>query len=131
MKPNDSIKLFRQMLIGINQLTQKSSTDGRALNQYLQNDDIVKSLILKYDPETITYQFVNSMPQLIDEGLADGNYKQTKMGPLVYFAGLTFKGNEFLIETTKPSTLKKIGSFLKQTGVSLTPSLIMQIIQRL
>ncbi|QLL69555.1 hypothetical protein [Lactobacillus sp. 3B(2020)] len=128
MDSEDSIELFRQIIIACNQLTIKGPSDGFELLHSLENNAIIQDLTEKYDNETITYQFVRGTQELIDCRLLDGKYTPTKSGPLFKIAGVTMNGNDFLIQTTKPSVKKKINDFVKTTAVNITPSLIMHFI---
>ena len=74
---------------------------------------------------------LETLDNLIDDGLVKANKTSTNDGPIYIFSGLTTIGHQYLLSLKNDTFLNKLKNELKEQGVPTTPSNITKFIARL
>lgn len=113
-------------------IERNKPTDGQQLQSQLsQLPKVQQSIKSDEDGVILGRQFQETLNNLIEDGLVNGNPVFTKSGNLFVIHGLSTTGHQYLVEINDPKFSEKLISVLKEEGIPLTPSTITRAIAKL
>lgn len=120
-------ELYRVILITIR---EHSPSDAQQLFDYLSNTDYIKSELSSKN-QNLVADTIDTLDNLLDDGLIRGKRLSTKSGTIYSLSGLTSLGHSYLLQTADKAFSDKLKEYLKENGIPMTPQNITKCIAKL
>lgn len=116
---------FDMYRIVLSTIASDRPADGYELIQALEkqkpiHDELVRIGNNKQAMRDLSTDTMDTLENLIDDGLVMGRATQTKDGKLFMIERLSSAGRQYLAELVKPDAKRRLKSVLKSEGIPLT-----------
>lgn len=123
----DSFELYKTILITI---SDHHPNDAQMLFNLLSDTEYVREQ-LKAKNSTLPQDTLDTLDNLIDDGLIRGKRTATKDGIWYQLSGLTTLGQSYLLQASRKPFSNKLKDYLKENGIPMSPQNITKCIAKL
>lgn len=123
----DYFELYKTILITI---SDHRPNDAQTLFNFLSDTEYIKEQLKAKNP-TLPQDTLDTLDNLIDDGLIRGRRTATKDGVWYQLSGLTTLGQSYLIQTSQKPFSNKLKEYLKENGIPMSPQNITRCIAKL
>lgn len=120
-------ELYKTILVT---MYEHKPTDAQQLFDYLSDTDYIKSELTSKNPNLVE-DTIDTLDNLLDDGLIRGKRFSTKSGTIYSLSRLTSLGHSYLLQTTDKAFSDKLKEYLKENGIPMSPQNITKCIAKL
>lgn len=123
------INYFALYQVVLETIEIRKPSNGNKLFKFLTDNEFIKTERSNGIPDKdLINSVIETIDNLLDDGLIKGKKVVTKDGNLYTFKGLTTSGHQYLASLEKPEFKEKVKQFLKEEGIPINPQSISKAI---
>lgn len=123
----DYFELYKTILLTIR---ENKPSDAQQLFDHLSNTEYIRNELSLKNPD-IVEDTIDTLDNLLDDGLIKGKRFSTKNGIVYSLSGLTTLGRSYLMHTSDKTFSDKLKEYLKENGIPMSAANITKCIAKL